>query len=56
MVLDAIEQAIWTRQQEGVFDLKDVVHHTDRGSQGEFNWPSQHLECGGVRWEGLKDG
>jgi putative transposase len=33
MVLDAIEQAIWTRQQEGVMDLKDVVHHTDRGSQ-----------------------
>lgn len=33
MVLDSIEQAIWTRQQEGVFDLKTVVHHTDRGSQ-----------------------
>jgi len=33
MVLDAIEQAIWTRQQEGTIDLKDVVHHTDRGSQ-----------------------
>jgi putative transposase len=33
MVLDAIEHAIWTRQQEGVSDLKDVVHHTDRGSQ-----------------------
>ena len=33
MVLDAIEQAIWTRQHEGVLDLKDVVHHTDRGSQ-----------------------
>ena len=32
MVLDAIEQAIWTRQQEGTIDLKDVVHHTDRGS------------------------
>ncbi len=30
MVLDAIEQAIWTRQQEGVLDLKDVIHHTDR--------------------------
>ena len=29
MVLDAIEQSIWTRQQEGVLDLKDVVHHTD---------------------------
>ena len=33
MVLDAIEQAIWSRQREGVLDLKDVVHHTDRGSQ-----------------------
>jgi putative transposase len=33
MVLDAIEQAIWTRQKDGVMDLKDVVHHTDRGSQ-----------------------
>jgi putative transposase len=33
MVLDAIEQAIWTRQQGGIFDLKNVVHHTDRGSQ-----------------------
>ena len=28
MVLDAIEHAIWTRHQEGVIDLKDVVHHT----------------------------
>lgn len=33
LVLDAIEQAIWTRHQDGVMDLKDVVHHTDRGSQ-----------------------
>jgi putative transposase len=33
MVLDSIEQAIWTRQREGQFDLKEVVHHTDRGSQ-----------------------
>src|ERR1700751_5556634 len=33
IVLDGIEQAIWTRQREGLFDLKDVVHHTDRGSQ-----------------------
>ena len=56
MVLDGIEQAIWTRQREGLFDLKDVVHHTDRGSQGEFNWSSQRLECGGVRWAGLRDG
>ena len=33
MVLDSIEQAIWTRQRDGILDLKDVVHHTDRGSQ-----------------------
>jgi len=33
IVLDGIEQAIWTRQREGLLDLKDVVHHTDRGSQ-----------------------
>jgi putative transposase len=33
MVLDSIEQAIWTPQQEGIIDLKDIVHHTDRGSQ-----------------------
>ena len=57
MVLDGIEQAIWTRQQEGVLNLKDVVHHTDRGSQGGFKWSSQHLErwrcCDGtVSWVG----
>ena len=33
MVLDSIEQAIWTRTREGVLDLNDVVHHSDRGSQ-----------------------
>ena len=42
MVLDAIEQAIWTRQQEGVLDLKDVVHHSDRGSQLRFKGSWQH--------------
>ena len=48
MVLDAIEQAIWTRRQQGVMDLKDVVHHTDRGSQTRFNRWTQHLDDGGV--------
>ncbi|WP_373864846.1 IS3 family transposase [Nocardia pseudovaccinii] len=32
LVLDAIEHAIWTRNREG-WDVKDVVHHNDRGSQ-----------------------
>ncbi len=48
LVLDAIEQAIWTRQREGVTDLAGLTHHHDNGSQGEFNWSSQHLDRGGV--------
>ncbi|QIS08824.1 IS3 family transposase [Nocardia arthritidis] len=32
LVLDAIEHAIWTREREG-WNVKDVVHHNDRGSQ-----------------------
>ena len=37
IVLDSIDHAIWTREQDGVSDLNDVVHHTDRGSQAGFN-------------------
>ena len=32
-VLDALEMAIWTRQQAGISDLSGLVHHTDAGSQ-----------------------
>lgn len=32
LVLDAIEHAIWTRERQG-WDVKDVVHHHDRGAQ-----------------------
>ncbi len=32
LVLDALEQAIWTRQRAGE-DLESVVAHSDRGSQ-----------------------
>jgi transposase InsO family protein len=40
MVLDAIEHAIWTGQQDGIFDLKDVgidswsVREDDQGADG----------------------
>ncbi len=44
MVLDAIEQAIWTRQQEGVLDLKDVAV----GSR-----PHLCVDLGRVRLRGL---
>jgi putative transposase len=33
LVLDTIEQAIWTRQREGITDLTGVIHHHDNGSQ-----------------------
>jgi transposase InsO family protein len=28
-----------------------TIVHSDRGSQGEFNWSSQHLDHGGVGWD-----
>jgi transposase InsO family protein len=44
-VLDALEQALYDRQPQ----LSDqLVHHSDRGSQGGFNRSSQHLQPGGV--------
>ena len=33
LVLDCLEQAIWTRAKEGTRDLSGLVHHTDAGSQ-----------------------
>ena len=37
LVLDALEQAIWSRS-----GIEGVVHHSDRGSQPGLNWSSQH--------------
>jgi putative transposase len=50
LVLDALEQAIWTRTREGVDDLCGLVCHNDAGSQGGVNWSSQHLEQEVSRW------
>ena len=33
LVLDCLEQAIWTRGKHGASDLSGLVHHTDAGSQ-----------------------
>ena len=41
LVLDALRMAL-TRRQAGA-DLK-LVHHSDAGSQGGFNWSLQHLD------------
>ncbi|WP_232549970.1 IS3 family transposase [Propioniciclava soli] len=49
LALDALEHGIWTRQQGGR-DLSGLIHHSDRGVQGGFNWSSQHLDRGGEWW------
>jgi putative transposase len=43
LVLDALEQAVWTRQRDGVDDLSGLICHHDAGSQGGLNRSSQHL-------------
>jgi putative transposase len=37
LVLDALEMAVGQRRP------RDVIHHSDQGSQLGFKWPSQHL-------------
>ena len=49
--LDALEMALWVRDRAGA-DVTGVVHHSDAGAQGGFNWSSQHLDRGGVGWDG----
>jgi putative transposase len=44
LALDALEMAIWFRKEE---ELPGLIHHSDRGAQGGFNWPSQHFDHGG---------
>jgi putative transposase len=46
--LDALEMGIWARRGQS---LANLVHHSDRGVQGEFNRSSQHLDDGGARWD-----
>lgn len=49
LVCDALRMAVCTRPRHGA-DV-ELVHHSDRGSEGGFKWCSQHLECEGLRWE-----
>ena len=56
MVLDAIEHAIWARQQEGVIESKKLstilIEDPKVNSTGRRNTS----KCGGVRWAGLRGG
>jgi transposase InsO family protein len=47
-VLDALEQALYARRPQ---DDGTLIHHSDRGAQGEFNRSLQHLHNGGVKWD-----
>jgi putative transposase len=50
LAIDALEMAIWNRTRAGQV-LDGLIHHSDRGVQGELNRSSQHLERGGAcRW------
>ena len=45
IAVDALTMAVARRG-----DVTGCIVHSDRGSQGEFNWSSQHLDHGGVWW------
>jgi putative transposase len=47
LAIDALEMAVFNRRRAGA-DLSHLVHHSDRGVQGGFNWRSQHLDDGGA--------
>ena len=49
LAVQALEHAVDTRARQGV-DVAGCIVHSDRGSQGGFNWSSQHLDHGGVWW------
>jgi putative transposase len=48
LVLDAIDQAIWTRVREARAQLGDVIHHHDRGSQYGSVAFTEHLAAAGI--------
>ena len=50
LILEALEMAITQRQP------RNVIHHSDRGCQGDFQRSSQHLVNGGVVWDGHQGG
>ena len=47
LALDALDMAVHSRRRTG-HGVAAVTHHSDRGSQGGFNWLSQHFDYGGV--------
>jgi transposase InsO family protein len=50
LVTDALRAAAATRGG----NLQGAIFHSDNGAQGGFNWSSQRLDSGGVRWAGTQ--
>jgi putative transposase len=48
LVLDALEQALWTRRRGGRGDLAGLIHHTDAGSQYTSIAFTERLAAAGV--------
>jgi putative transposase len=48
LVLDALEQALWTRRRDGRGDLAGLIHHTDAGSQYTSVAFTERLAAAGV--------
>ena len=48
LVLDALEQALWTRRRDGAGDLAGLVHHADAGSQYTSIAFTERLAAAGV--------
>ena len=48
LVLDALEQALWTRRRDRTADLAGLVHHTDAGSQYTSIAFTERLAAAGV--------
>ncbi len=55
LALDALEQALWARRPDTAETGHRLVHHSDAGAQGGFNWSSQHLRVKEV-CDGSKEG
>jgi transposase InsO family protein len=52
LVMVPLRMALWQRGREGHPRIAgELIHHSDAGSQGEFNRSSQHLDLGGSRWD-----
>ncbi|AWO82264.1 hypothetical protein DLJ61_00665 [Gordonia terrae] len=49
LVTVPLRMALWQRKREGhPVKAAELIHHSDAGSQGGFNWSSQHHDHGGV--------